>query len=84
LHIIKNLPKKSKKKEARREIAHFWCQEMGSPYPTWQHSSCYGERVTHHARSHWDERETTETDDKMLSLLLTCRIVYVRPTVCKT
>lgn len=74
MHICKNwTPKKGKK---LRQVAHFCCIDMDSPYPTWQHT-CYGERqvTTDRGTTGFRYRPVTETDDKLLSLLLTCRLM---------
>ncbi|KAF2675794.1 hypothetical protein K458DRAFT_197252 [Lentithecium fluviatile CBS 122367] len=72
LHICRNRVEL----EPTRPAAHFWCIDMDSPYPTWQHK-CYGEslelRLTQTA---FCRRSITETNDKMLSLLLACRSIY--------
>jgi hypothetical protein len=77
LHIIKKLPRRAKRKRARREVAHFWCVDMESPFPTFQHDACYGEYRGHNlpCLPFSGSRPITETDNKLLSLLLTCRIV---------
>lgn len=75
LHIIKNLPHPIRKKRARRSVAHFWCENMEVPYPTWQHDACYGEytEVRPSGCTLRRDRPVTETNDNLLSLLLTCR-----------
>jgi hypothetical protein len=60
LHIIKHLPQPEKKHRPRRPMAHYWCDNMDLPFPTFQHHTCY----------HGDK---TETNDNLLSVLLTCR-----------
>lgn len=82
LHICKNLHDRfpdhimSKKKKAKqRPAAHFWCIDMESPFPTWQHE-CYQDgnrKKPGEAGVAW--RPITETGDKLLSLLLTCRLM---------
>jgi hypothetical protein len=82
LHIIKNrFParhglQKLKKKVPERRVAHYWCTDMESPYPTWQHV-CYGESLdpTSPIPRTFHRRPITETNDKLLSLLQTCRQV---------
>lgn len=75
LHICLN-DRQAKRNRKRRRVAHFRCVENDSPFPTWQHM-CYGEKITDHPRglSSWSPRVVTETDDKLLSLLLTCRLM---------
>ncbi|KAF2653175.1 hypothetical protein K491DRAFT_680773 [Lophiostoma macrostomum CBS 122681] len=55
-----------------RSVAHYWCVDMESQFPKWQHT-CYGEKFSPPGQ---EFRPITETDDKLLSLLLTCRIIY--------
>lgn len=71
-----------KGKHAVRSVAHVWCVDQGSPFPTWQHT-CYGEsrEITEH-QSVFCPRPITTTDDKLLSLLKTCRLVYVSVSSC--
>lgn len=73
LHICKNL-------DSRRSVAHYRCTDTDSPYPTWQHA-CFGEEriVVPGKYSSLHSRANTETDDNLISLLLTCRRMYVNP-----
>jgi hypothetical protein len=58
---------------ATRPVAHFWCIDMNSPHPTWQHK-CYGDSRLHIPnRTFFYPSQVTETNDQMLSLLLSCR-----------
>ncbi|KAF2820118.1 hypothetical protein CC86DRAFT_361784 [Ophiobolus disseminans] len=79
LHICTNRRSKRERRGRRavRSNAHFWCIEQDSPFPTWQHAGCYGEWLEptpHYSTVH--TRPITTTDDKILSLLITCRRVY--------
>lgn len=61
-----------------RTVAHFRCMDTDSPYPAWQHV-CFGEESSgdngslHTSRT----RPLTATRDKLIALLLTCRLMYV-------
>ncbi|KAF1999856.1 hypothetical protein P154DRAFT_522939 [Amniculicola lignicola CBS 123094] len=79
MHIRSNIRhrrKQKKQKRPERTVAHFRCTDMESPFPTWQHK-CFGEewRVD---PGRWSgvAIARTETDDKLLALLLTCRLIY--------
>jgi hypothetical protein len=75
LHICLN-----KKNKKMRRVAHWQCTEMDSPFPTWQHYCFGGEpsldeegRPTGRLKF----RPITITDDQLLAILLSCRIMYV-------
>ena len=73
LHICTNsFSRRRKAKDAVRRNAHFWCIDQESPFPTWQHA-CYGE--IQHPTGKFTCRRITRTDDQLLSLLLTCRLM---------
>jgi hypothetical protein len=76
LHIIRNVLRQAKRKSNQRRVAHYWCEDMASPFPTWQHS-CYGESVHVEPGKYtlFCPRSITETSDGLLSLLLTCRLM---------
>ncbi|KAF2182960.1 hypothetical protein K469DRAFT_635881 [Zopfia rhizophila CBS 207.26] len=73
LHICMNEPDG----RGARSVAHFRRIDMDSPFPTWQHK-CFGEErvVVPGKYSAFKEHPRTETDDKLLALLLTCRLIY--------
>ncbi|KAF2492917.1 hypothetical protein BU16DRAFT_564219 [Lophium mytilinum] len=58
--------------DGSKRVGHRRCIELDCPYPTWQHK-CFGkyedERGMHH-------RRTPQTHDKLLSLLVSCRLIY--------
>ncbi|KAF2877038.1 hypothetical protein BDV95DRAFT_137646 [Massariosphaeria phaeospora] len=64
LHICKN----TWRRHRRVPVAHYRCTDTDSPFPTWQHT-CFD--VICNRR-----RAATPTEDKLLALLLTCRLVY--------
>lgn len=75
LHIIKNgSPQIGEGGTRRRAVAHYWCEDIASAFPAWQHS-CYGESldVKPGMSPVFVTRSITETSDRLLSLLLTCR-----------
>ncbi|KAF2751434.1 hypothetical protein M011DRAFT_114312 [Sporormia fimetaria CBS 119925] len=71
LHIIRNYPELPV-----RLAAHYWCDDMDSPYPTWQHG-CYGESRPGGPWTMFYPRTVTVTEDRMLALLLSCRRMQV-------
>ena len=54
----------------RRRIAHYWCIDKDSPFPTWQHL-CYDDGEGANSRP----PHIADTDDNLLSLLLSCRLM---------
>ncbi|KAF2867469.1 hypothetical protein BDV95DRAFT_180536 [Massariosphaeria phaeospora] len=75
LHICMNR-REGKEKRTVRPVAHIWCTDQESPFPPWQHA-CFGESVEDLAyETVFCSRSTTTTDDQLLSLLLSCRLVY--------
>ncbi|KAF2662837.1 hypothetical protein K491DRAFT_672688 [Lophiostoma macrostomum CBS 122681] len=58
-------------KRGSPEVAHSRCYDMQSPLPSWQHH-CFGQTgysMQHHS-------SPLRVNDNILSLLLTCRIIY--------
>ena len=79
LHICKNNYKyleTKKEKVMRRLTAHVWCTDMESTAPTWQHA-CYGDYVIIEPGKYtaFVQHRIMETNDKLLSLLLACRLM---------
>ncbi|KAF2751433.1 hypothetical protein M011DRAFT_114279 [Sporormia fimetaria CBS 119925] len=81
LHIVLNKyssypDERPRKLRKARSVAHYWCEDLESPFPTWQHS-CYGESIHLTATANgFVYRPVTETEDRLLALLLSCRRVY--------
>jgi hypothetical protein len=74
LHICMNRRQRKAKRRVR-PVAHFWCTDQDSPFPTWQHA-CFGESVKPlEQMMAFCFRPITTTDDHLLSLLLSCRLV---------
>jgi hypothetical protein len=55
---------------SRRQIAHVWCTDTHSRFPTWQHS-CFGDIMRNGTNP--SHVRITQTDDKLLSPLFSCR-----------
>lgn len=63
--------------DGSKRVGHYRCEDMGSPYPTWQHK-CFGiwHDEVRRARCY---RPMPYTNDEMLAFLLSCRLMYVQP-----
>jgi hypothetical protein len=75
MHICFNMRQTEFDKRVR-PVAHFRCIDMDSPFPTWQHA-CFGQTLKDTPHYFPVQRVITETDDKLLALLLTCRLMCV-------
>jgi hypothetical protein len=76
LHICQNHRKRNTR-HSERAVAHHWCTDRDSPFPTWQHA-CFGEHTYNNAQMKvFASRPITTTNDQLLSLLLSCRRMYV-------
>ena len=69
LHICENTSRK------RQRVSHYYCTDIESRYPTWQHN-CYDDSKAN--LDFWvtmTQPIVKTTNDKLLSLLLTCRLM---------
>jgi hypothetical protein len=61
-------------KQKRQSVSHYHCTDIESPYPTWQHS-CYSDIPANLVFGVLMVQPTVKTKDKLLALLLTCRLM---------
>lgn len=79
LHLCLNRGEEAKE---NRKVAHWRCDEMDSPFPTWQHW-CFGDHPLIDGEAHYDHmynpprRKITVTEDRLIEILLCCRRMYV-------
>ena len=76
LHICQNR-RKQKTRRPERPVAHYWCTDRDSSFPTRQHP-CFGEYTYNNDQMKVSaSRPITTTNDHLLSLLLSCRRMHV-------
>ncbi|KAF1848130.1 uncharacterized protein K460DRAFT_68263 [Cucurbitaria berberidis CBS 394.84] len=68
LHFLHVTPYKGEP----RPMGHWRCEDRDSPYPIWQHR-CFGCWAEDNTRWH---RKASHTNSDLISLLLTCRLIY--------
>lgn len=69
LHVLHTTPTKG----STKKIGHWRCENPDNAYPTWQHE-CFGAWVEGSTRF---IRDAQYTNGDLMSLLLTCRRMYV-------